>query len=105
MRTRLLLGLLALVVLAGCCGPSAFTAERVREINDQWWKMYNTDRRQTKAEAEEYAALTDEKKIEWRKAGKPSDRPLSTRTLDAVEDFYKAVGLEIEAAGKDKKED
>jgi hypothetical protein len=105
MRIQIFLCLLALTILAGCCGPSAFTAERVKEINDQWYKMYQSDRRQIKAEAEEYAGLTDEQKIEWRKAGKPTDRALSTRTLDATEDFFKAVNLEIEAAGEDKKEE
>ena len=99
MRTKLFLCLLLLAFIVGCNG-AAFTADRVKDINDQWYKMYRADRRQTKAEVEEWKGFTDEQKLEWRRAGKPSDRPLSDRTLDAAKDFLKAVNLEVEAAKK-----
>lgn len=87
---------LGAVILAGCNG--AFTAERVKEINDAWYKMYHTDRRPTQAEIEEYEALDDAGKIEWRKERKPTNAVLSPRILDATEDYYKTVQAEIEAA-------
>jgi len=103
MRTQVLIVAMLLAFIVGCNGTT-FTAERLREVNDQWFKMYNADRRLTKVEAEEYQKLTDEQKDEWRKAGKPSDRPLSAQALDATGDFYAALNLEAEAAGAKKEE-
>lgn len=98
---RLLLVLVVLALVSGCC-TTGITGERLREINDQWHKMYTSDRRMTAAEADEYAALDDAGKEKWREEGKPTDRPMSTRTLDATEDFYKAVNEEAEAAKKNE---
>lgn len=93
--------LLAILVLFAGCESVEITGERLKEVNDQWFKMYTSDRRMTKAEAAEYAALDEAGKTEWRAAGRPTDRVMSTRTLDATLDFHKAVGMEADAA-KDK---
>jgi len=87
---------LGAVILAGCNG--AFTAERVKEINNAWYKMYQTDRRPTQAEVEEYEALDDAGKMEWRKNRKPVNQVLSPRVLDATEDYFKSVEAEIESS-------
>lgn len=96
---RMLMLLVVLAFFSGCCTVE-ITGERLQEVNDQWFKMYTSDRRMTKAEATEYAALDEAGKTEWRTAGKPTDRVMSTRTLDATLDFHKAVGMEADAATK-----
>jgi hypothetical protein len=99
MKWKWMLALLALLILAGgCC--ETISGERLREINDQWLKFYTADRRMTKDEATAYAALDDAGKAKWREEGKPTDRPMSTRSLDALMDFYKGVKKEADAAAK-----
>jgi hypothetical protein len=93
---NILIAVVALSLLGGCCSVT-FTAERVKEINDGWFKLYNQDRNPTKAEADEYAKLSDEEKIKWREAGKPVSRNLPAALLDAAQDLHKSIGSEIEA--------
>ena len=96
---RLVVLVLLLVCVSGCSlFEDAITGDRLQQVNDGWLKMYSSDRKMTTAEAEEYSKLTDEQKLEWRRAGKPSDRPHSTRTLDATKDFHKSVNSEAEEA-------
>jgi hypothetical protein len=95
-----MLVLLALLVLVVGCESVEITGERLKEVNDQWLKMYTADRRMTAEEATAYAALDEAGKAEWRRAGKPTDRPMSSRGLDATMDVYKGVDAEAEAAKK-----
>jgi len=92
--------LITLLVLVVGCESIEITGERLAEVNDQWLKMYTADRRMTAAEAAEYAALDDEGKTKWRQEGKPTDRPMSARTLDATMDNYDGVRAEAAAATK-----
>jgi len=100
---RMIVGvlLLAVVCLAaqGCflC-PDKIDGDRLQQVNQEWWAIYNSQRRMTKVEASEYEALADEQKLEWRKDGKPTDRPLLLEQLDAVTDLKKAIDEEAEAA-------
>lgn len=93
----------ALILVSGCC-TTGITGERLKEINDQWYKMYTSDRRMTADEATAYAALDDEGKAAWRAEGKPTDRPMTPRILDAAQDIYKAVDEEAKAASEKKNE-
>jgi len=94
----MILMLAVIVLLCGC--EDTITGEMLRDVNEQWVKSYTADRRMTAAEATEYAALDDVGKLEWRKAGKPTDRPMSARSLDATLDFYKGVKAQADAAIK-----
>lgn len=101
MRSIIAVSILVLVVGSGCCSlfcPVGIEGERLAEVNQSWWDFYNTHRRMTPEEAETYAELTDEEKLEWRREGKPTDRPLLGLKLEAVHDFKKAVDMEAEAA-------
>jgi hypothetical protein len=90
--------LVLMVLLCGC--EDTITGEMLRDANDQWLKTYTADRRMTAAEATEYAALDDAGKIAWRTEGKPTDRPMSSRSLDATMDFYRGTKANADAAIK-----
>jgi hypothetical protein len=100
-RFLVLLTILALICVSaqGCflC-PEKIDGDRLQQVNQEWWLIYNSQRRMTKAEASEYEGLTDEQKIEWRKEGKPTDRPLLDEQLDAVKDLKDSIDKEAEAA-------
>jgi hypothetical protein len=84
-----------LLVLAGCGGISA---ERLKEINSEWWRIYNVDRCQTASEATEFAGMDDAGKAAWLAAHRPGPGPLNERTLDAAKDYKEAIDEEATAA-------
>lgn len=92
------------VLLVSGCQCETITGDRLHEINDEWNRIYNTDRRPTQAEVDAFEALTDDQKEEWRTAGKPVLMPLSELLLDAAKDHHKTIGMEADAA-KGEKED
>jgi len=100
---RMIMGVLLLAVIClmaqGCflC-PDKIDGDRLQQVNQEWWAIYNSQRRMTKAEATEYEILRDDQKLEWRKEGKPTDRPLLPEQLDAVTDLKKAIDNEAEEA-------
>jgi hypothetical protein len=101
MRKTVLATLLLLLLVSGCCSvfcPAGIEGERLAEVNQQWWEFYTSHRRPTPEEVQAYDALDDAAKEEWRRAGKPVDRPLLELKVDAVQDFKKAVDMEAEAA-------
>lgn len=87
-----------LVLCVGC--DDTITGQMLKDVNERWMKNYNSHRRMTPDEAKAYAALDDAGKDAWRKEGKPTDRPLSPRSLDSVLDFYKGTAANAEAAIK-----
>lgn len=84
------------VLLTGC--PASIEGARLREINDEWFRIYSMDRRMTADEATLYAALPAAEQEKWAADGKPVPAPLSPRTKAAAEDYHKAVGMEAAAA-------
>ncbi len=95
---RMLILLAFLVLVSGC---AEITGERLKEINNQWLKIYTADRRLMADEAPVYAALDDAGKTKWREEGKPTDQSLPAAILDAATDFWKAVNEEAKAAAGD----
>lgn len=97
---KTMLVLFVVVCLAQGCFlcPEKITGDRLAEVNNQWWKIYGSQRCPTDAEIAEYGALDDAGKNEWRKAGKPVLKRLLDEKLDAVTDFKKAVDMEAESA-------
>ena len=93
-----LLALVVLTLFVGC--EDTITGEMLRDTNDNWLKAYTADRRMTADEAQAYAALDDQGKTAWRQEGKPTDRPMGKRSLDATMDMYKGVAAQAEAAIK-----
>jgi outer membrane murein-binding lipoprotein Lpp len=87
-------GAISVLLVAGC---SDFTAERVKEINDNWFKMYNQDRNPTQTEMEQYAAMDEAGRTKWKEEGKPVSRVLPGELADAANDFYKAVNQEVKS--------
>jgi hypothetical protein len=83
-----------MLVLAGCGGISG---DRLKEINSEWWRIYNVDRCQTAAEATEFAALDEAGKTAWLAAHKPGPAPLSERVLDAAKDYKESIDEEADA--------
>lgn len=93
----LLVMLVLLVVIAVGC-TYGVPAERVHALNNEWYKLYSSDRKLTAAEAALYVGLTEEQKATWLTEGKPSPAPLSERLLDAAKDHYNTTKMEAAAA-------
>lgn len=89
---------MALVLFCVCgCNCQGITGERLKEINSEWYRIYNVDRKPTEAEAVEYAALTAEGKAAWEAAGKPVPGPLHARMLAAATEYKESIDEEAEA--------
>jgi hypothetical protein len=99
-KVTLALFLIVIVFAAQGCFlcPEKITGDRLEEVNNQWWKIYNSQRCPTDAEITDFNALDDAGKKEWRKAGKPVLKRLLDEKLDAVTDLKKAIDMEAEAA-------
>ncbi len=78
--------------------PEKLDGDRLAQVNEEWWQIYNSQRCPTSIEIAEYDALDDAQKMEWRRAGNPVFKHLLDRKLDAVTDFKKAVDMEAAAA-------
>jgi hypothetical protein len=92
----LVLFVVLIVMAVGC--TYGVPAERVHALNNEWYRLYNSDRRLTEAETAMYATLTDEQKAVWSADGKPVPAPLSERMLDAAKDHYNTTKMEAAAA-------
>ena len=88
MRRNLAILIVTLMALVstGCCA----TTPDVTEVNDVWKSLFDSFRRPTAAETEEYEALDDAGKEEWLMEGKPTNEPLEQDELDVINQMYEA---------------
>ena len=85
----------AFTLVGGCAG---IPVDEVREINENWYKYYNQDRKPTLEEANEWDALSLEEKEQWLEDGKPVPGYLDPDYFDSTDQFYRSVEAELKLA-------